>query len=92
MASERFLITGGMGCIGAWAVKQLVAEGVPVWTYDLPGDVHRLRLIMGQDERARVTMLTGDIADGEAFERAVLDHGITHIIHLAALQVHRSCS
>ncbi len=36
--AERFLVTGALGCIGAWAVKHLVDEGVPVWTYDLPGD------------------------------------------------------
>ena len=33
MTSERFLITGALGCIGSWAVKRLVDEGVPVTTY-----------------------------------------------------------
>ena len=37
---ERFLVTGALGCIGAWTVKRLVDEGVPVWTYDL--DVYGL--------------------------------------------------
>jgi len=31
--------------------------------------------------------LEGDIIDQAAFERAVVDNGITHIIHLAGLQV-----
>ncbi len=87
MTSERFLVTGAFGCIGAWAVKQLVDEGVPVWTYDLPGDPHRLRLIMPAEALAKVSLVAGDITDQSGFERAVADNGITHILHLAALQV-----
>jgi nucleoside-diphosphate-sugar epimerase len=87
MASERFLVTGAYGCLGSWAVKQLVSEGVPVLTYDLPGSRHRLHLIMSDDELANVTMIAGDITDFDLFERTVADNGITHIVHLAALQV-----
>ncbi len=87
MASERFLVTGAFGCIGAWAVKQLVDADIPVWTYDLPGDPHRLRLIMSDVALARVQFISGDITDPAAFERAVAENGITHIVHLAALQV-----
>ncbi len=85
--SERFLVTGAMGCIGAWTVKRLVDEGVPVWTYDLPGDPHRLRLIMDADALAKVNIIGGDITDDKAFGTAVADNGITHVIHLAAFQV-----
>jgi nucleoside-diphosphate-sugar epimerase len=87
MDTERFLVTGALGCIGAWAVKQLVDEGVPVWTYDLPGDPHRLRLIMNDEALARVHFVTGDITDAASFERTVAENGITHLVHLAALQV-----
>jgi UDP-glucuronate 4-epimerase len=87
MASERFLVTGALGCIGAWAVKQLVDEAVPVWTYDLPGDPHRLRLIMNAEALASVHFVAGDITDSATFERTVAENGITHIVHLAALQV-----
>ena len=87
MTSERFLVTGAFGCLGSWAVKQLVGEGVPVFTYDLPGSRHRLDLIMNADELANVTMVAGDITDFDLFERTVADNGITQIVHLAALQV-----
>jgi UDP-glucuronate 4-epimerase len=87
MASERFLVTGAYGCLGSWSVKQLVGEGVPVFTYDLPGSRHRLHLIMSDDELANVTTVAGDITDLELFERTVVENGITHIVHLAALQV-----
>jgi nucleoside-diphosphate-sugar epimerase len=87
MAEERFLVTGALGCIGAWTVRQLVETKVPVWTYDLPGDQHRLRLIMSDEALSRINIITGDITDEQAFERAVADNGITHIVHLAAFQV-----
>lgn len=85
--TERFLVTGALGCIGAWTVKRLLAAGTPVWTYDLPGSEHRLHLIMDETELAKVTMVAGDITDAETFERTVVDNDITHIVHLAALQV-----
>lgn len=87
MAAERFLVTGALGCIGAWSVKRLLDEGAGVWTYDLPGNPHRLKLIMGDDQLAKVNMVEGDITDQALFEKTVVDNGITHIIHLAGLQV-----
>ena len=85
--AERFLVTGALGCIGAWTVKRLVAEGVPVWTYDLPGEPRRLRLIMDDAALGKVHFVSGDITDPATFDRVVAENGITHIIHLAALQV-----
>jgi nucleoside-diphosphate-sugar epimerase len=87
MADERFLVTGALGCIGAWTVKRLTDAGVPVWTYDLPGNPHRLRLLMGDEALARLNVVEGDITDQAHFERTVAANGITHIVHLAALQV-----
>lgn len=85
--AERFLVTGALGCIGAWTVKQLVDDGIPVWTYDLPGEPRRLRLIMSNEALTKVHFIAGDISDINTFEKAVADNGITHVVHLAALQV-----
>lgn len=87
MPHERFLVTGALGCIGAWVVRNLIREGVPTAIFDLASAPHRLRLIMAEDELARVQMLAGDIADLAAVERALRETGATHVIHLAALQV-----
>ena len=87
MTSERFLVTGALGCIGSWAVKRLVDEGVPVTTYDLPGDPYRMRLIMDDDAIAKVQFVQGDITDQTRFEEVVRENDITHMLHLAALQV-----
>ncbi|NJM05814.1 NAD(P)-dependent oxidoreductase [Candidatus Gracilibacteria bacterium] len=85
--SERFLITGALGCIGAWAVRALVDEGVPVTIFDVGGSDHRLRLIMDDAARAQVRFVQGDIIDLAALERVLGEHAISHIVHLAALQV-----
>ena len=84
---DRFLVTGALGCIGAWTVRELVREGTPVVAFDLAADPRRLRLVMSPEELARVTVATGDIIDPDAVERILDDHGITHIVHLAALQI-----
>jgi len=83
--SERFLVTGILGCIGAWVARLLVDEGVPVVGYDLGGSRHRLELLFEQPEH--VTLVQGDITDLEAFGRALDEHEITNVVHLAALQV-----
>ena len=87
MADERFLVTGALGCIGAWTVRNLVCEAVPVTVFDLATEPRRLQLLLSDEELARVNFVAGDIADLPAFERALDDGGITHVIHLAGLQV-----
>jgi UDP-glucuronate 4-epimerase len=84
---ERFLVTGALGCIGAWTVRTLVRSGVPVVAFDLAGDPKRLRLIMTDDELASVTFVRGDITELSSVGSALDEHGITNVIHLAALQV-----
>ena len=86
-SAERFLVTGAYGCIGAWTVRQLVDEGVRVVTLDLSDDPRRLRLLLGEDELARLERVTGDITDFEFVERTLDEYAITNVIHLAALQV-----
>jgi nucleoside-diphosphate-sugar epimerase len=85
--AERFLVTGALGCIGAWTVRELVHEGTPVVGFDLGRDHRRLAQIMAPDDLDRVTFVVGDITDLASIERAIDEHGITNVIHLAALQV-----
>ena len=60
---------------------------MPVVSLDLGDDPHRLRLIMTPERLEQVTFLRGDVTDLAAVERALAEHGITHVVHLAALQV-----
>lgn len=84
---ERFLVTGALGCIGAWTVRTLVRDGVPVVAFDLGRDPRRIAQIVESDELERVTIVGGDITDLAALERVLDEHAITNVIHLAALQV-----
>jgi nucleoside-diphosphate-sugar epimerase len=76
-----------MGCLGAWAARTLVRQGIPVTGYDLSTNKHRLELIMGQDEIDQVTFIQGDITNADDVINAVRESGATRLIHLAALQV-----
>jgi len=87
MGEERYLVTGANGCIGAWTVAELTGEGVPVVALDASDDLHRLALLLDADAIAGLTRVRGDITDLHAFGRTLDEHHITHVIHLAALQV-----
>jgi UDP-glucuronate 4-epimerase len=87
MGSEKTLVTGALGCIGAWTIRALLDDGAEPVGYDLGGEPHRLRLVTTPDELAQVELLDGDVTDLEALERALDARGITRVIHLAALQV-----
>jgi nucleoside-diphosphate-sugar epimerase len=79
--SERFLVTGALGCIGAWTCAELAAEGVEVVGFDLGTDDRRLRLATDAD----IPFVQGNITDREALGKVLDDRSITHVIHLAAL-------
>ena len=82
---EHFLITGALGCIGAWSCAELVREDVPVVVYDLGTSIERLELIMSPEELESLTLIQSDVTSLEQLEKTITDHGITHIVHLAAM-------
>src|SRR5438034_9365753 len=87
MSDERFLVTGAFGCIGTWVVRDLVRSGVAVTALALGAEPARWPLAMGDDEIGRVRRRQADITDLEQVEEVLDEDGITHVIHLAALQV-----
>jgi UDP-glucuronate 4-epimerase len=88
VARECFLVTGALGCIGAWTATLLAREGAGVVAFDLPSaSDHRLREIASPAEIERVVRVGGDVTDLDALERAIGEHEVTHVVHLAALQV-----
>ena len=87
MSDERFFVTGALGCLGAWVVRNLIDEGVGITVYDLGSSLHRLELLMEPEEIARIQFVKDDITDTEAVARAVEESGANRIVHLAALQV-----
>src|SRR5688572_20092575 len=83
----RVLLTGGYGCIGAWITRRLLARGDEVFVYDLKEDPRRLRLLVPEEQVRRVTFVQGDVTDLNRLKSVLTDHAITHVIHLAGLQV-----
>lgn len=88
MSESHFLVTGALGCIGAWVVRNLIQSGITTTIYDLGSNRSRLHLIMSDDEVASIrTAEGGDVTDLDMLKRAFDAGGFTHVIHLAALQV-----
>ena len=85
--TDRYLITGALGCLGAWTVRALLHGGAEVTTFDLGTDQRRLRQLLDDEALGRVRSVTGDLTDRVAVRAAVEDHDIDHVIHLGALQV-----
>jgi nucleoside-diphosphate-sugar epimerase len=83
----RYLVTGALGAIGAWTVRALLDRGHEIVTYDLGGSDHRLALALSDEELAALWRVEGDVTDLDQLERVIDDHGVTGVIHLAALQV-----
>jgi nucleoside-diphosphate-sugar epimerase len=83
----RVLLTGGYGCIGSWIVANLLERGDQAWIYDLKETPHRLKLLLSDEQLRRVGFIPGDVTDLPAFTKALRENDITHVVHLAGLQV-----
>jgi len=83
----RVLLTGGYGFIGAWIIRTLFKQGHDVFVYDLKEDARRLRLILPEAEAKKAMFVPGDVTDLPALTAALREHRISHVIHLAGLQV-----
>lgn len=85
--SEKWLVTGALGCLGAWTVVTLAREGARVVALDLAADNRRLRLNAAPEELETVTFVRGDITEPKTVAHVLAEYGITKVVHLAALQV-----
>jgi UDP-glucuronate 4-epimerase len=83
---ERVLVTGALGCLGAWSVAAVLADGDEPVGYDLGTDRSRLELVLGA-RASEIDVEAGDIADAARLGRVLDEREITRIVHLAALQV-----
>ena len=81
------LLTGGYGCIGSWIARNLLDRNDRVWIYDLKEDPKRLRLILSEDKVRQIAFIQGDVTDMAGLRSALEQHKITHLVHLAGLQV-----
>ena len=85
--STRFLITGAKGCIGAWIVKNLVERGERPVILDIDTGAHRLEALLSPEQISLTQFVRGNVTSFDDLDRCVAENGITHLLHLAALQV-----
>lgn len=83
----RVLLTGGYGCIGSWIAWNLLRRGDQVWVYDLKEDPRRMRLLMDEEQVRQVRFVPGDVTDLPRLREVLEKEAITHVVHLAGLQV-----
>jgi UDP-glucose 4-epimerase len=76
------LITGGTGFIASRIASGLIARGESVVCFDLRPDTRRLGALA---EHARLKIVEGDIARLGDLIDAVQQHGVSRIIHTAAV-------
>jgi nucleoside-diphosphate-sugar epimerase len=81
------LVTGAGGCIGSWVLSLLARSGVPACAFDLSEDKRRPRLLMEEQDLAKVAWKAGDISDSGTVMRVLEEVRPCAVIHLAALQV-----
>src|SRR6516164_3255814 len=85
--AERFLVTGSEGCIGSWVVRRLLEAGSPVVACDVAPESRRLGRILTPELFDRLVYVVADLRAPDVLEQLVVEHEITRIVHLAALQV-----
>jgi CDP-glucose 4,6-dehydratase len=81
----RVLFTGAQGFIGSWVAEGLLDEGAEVLVLDRPaaaGSRFRLRGL-----RERCTPVAADLLDIASLSRAVEEHGVQAVFHLAAATI-----
>lgn len=87
MSDNTYLITGSMGCIGAWTLYHLVKNGHRAVSFDLSENRSRLDLLLTPEEQTAITFIKGDLTSFDQVAGTIKSENVTHIVHLAALQV-----
>ncbi|WP_411079017.1 UDP-glucose 4-epimerase GalE [Streptomyces sp. cmx-18-6] len=73
-----WLVTGGAGYIGGHVVRAMVEAGESVVVYDDLSTGSRDRVPQG------VPLVVGSVLDAAGLEKAVRDHEVTGVVHIAA--------
>lgn len=85
--AETFLVTGSFGCIGAWVLRVLTDEGARIVATDLAANPERPALLLTEEELEGIDFQSLDVTDLNAVRGMMEKKEVTHVIHLAGLQV-----
>jgi CDP-glucose 4,6-dehydratase len=81
-ASRRVLVTGATGIVGSWLVRKLVEDGA--FVVGLVRDMNPQSELIRSGLWRRMTIVNGALEDYRAVERAVVEHEVDSVFHLAA--------
>ena len=87
MNQKHILITGGYGCIGAETAKWLLKNSdaaIVICSRSVSPD--RSERVFHDADRSRLTFIQADIRDQARLEQILVEHDITHVVHMAAFQ------
>ena len=87
MDNINVLVTGGYGCIGAETTKWLIrntSASVVVGSRSVSAE--RSERVFWDVDRSRIEFVATDVRDRAQLERVLVGQGITHVVHMAALQ------
>lgn len=84
-----YLITGGAGFVGSHVAEKLLQRGDRVVVIDNFNDYYDPQIKRRNAERLsqyeKLTLVEGDIRDQALIDGLFVEHGITHVAHLAAM-------
>lgn len=81
-AARRVLVTGATGIVGSWLVRQLVEDGA--FVVGLVRDMNPQSELIRSGLWTRITIVNGALEDYQAVERAIVEHEVDSVFHLAA--------
>jgi nucleoside-diphosphate-sugar epimerase len=79
----NILVTGGTGFIGSYVVRDLLSERHNVVIYDLLPNTALIERITTLEQRKEIKLEIGDITDLPCLLRALKQHKIESVVHLA---------
>ena len=87
MTHEVFLVTGASGCIGSWVLRHLLDRGIKTIATDIGDNKQRPGLLIADEDLRNLEWQNVDVTDTQAVNQAVASNKVTHVVHLAGLQI-----
>jgi UDP-glucose 4-epimerase len=81
------MLIGGGGFIGAYVAQTLLKEGHKVVAYDMGLSNNTINRLLSEDELAQVSLVPGDVTDLANVIRAIREHDVDSLVHLAYWQI-----
>lgn len=80
-----YLVTGGRGFIGSYVVRDLVRQGERVIVHDFFTDDGLWATVLTPEERRESTIVNSSSYDFAELARLIVDHRVTHLIHMVSM-------